>query len=77
MSIQHGLKIIAFGMLGFAFWPYVPLLTGMLVCGFFGNMAGRLVLAWLPEKNFRTLFRVVLSALALRLLYGAVVALLV
>ncbi len=25
MSFQHGLKIIAFGMLGFAFWPYTNL----------------------------------------------------
>jgi uncharacterized membrane protein YfcA len=75
MTIQHGLKIAAFGMLGFAFWPYVPLLTGMLVCGFFGNMAGRRVLTRMPEKHFRLVFRLVLSALALRLLYGAIGAL--
>ena len=47
----------------------------MLVCGFFGNMAGRRVLSRLPEASFRLVFRVVLSLLALRLLYGAVGAL--
>ena len=34
MTIQHGFKILAFGFLGFAFWPYAPFLTAMLIAGF-------------------------------------------
>jgi uncharacterized membrane protein YfcA len=29
MTIQHGFKILAFGLLGFAFGPYLPLLAGL------------------------------------------------
>ena len=71
MSIQHGLKIVAFGYLGFAFGPYVPLLIGLLVFGFVGTSVGKLVLNRLPEKIFRTGLKVILTILALRLLYGA------
>lgn len=71
MSFQHGLKIVAFGVLGFAFWPYVPFLTAMIVFGFFGNVFGRRILNLLPERIFRMGFRIVLSLLALRLFYGA------
>ncbi|MCH9053596.1 MAG: sulfite exporter TauE/SafE family protein [Proteobacteria bacterium] len=71
MSIQHGLKIIAFGYLGFSFGPYVPLLIGLFVFGFVGTFVGKLVLNRLPEKMFRTGLKVILTMLALRLLYGA------
>ena len=71
MSFQHGLKIVAFGLLGFAFWPYAPFLAAMIAFGFFGNVFGRHILDRLPEKTFRLCFRIVLSLLALRLFYGA------
>ncbi len=71
MSFQHGLKIIAFGVLGFAFWPYLPFLAAMTVFGFFGTLFGRNILNRLPERIFRIGFRITLSLLALRLFYGA------
>lgn len=71
MSFQHGLKIIAFGWLGFAFWPYVPFLAVMIGFGVLGNIFGRRLLDRLPERAFRLGFRVVLSLLAVRLFYGA------
>lgn len=71
MSIQHALKIIVFGYLGFAFAPYAPLLIGLLVFGFAGTAAGKLVLNRLPESMFRTGLKIILTMLALRLLYGA------
>lgn len=72
MSVQHGFKIIAFGVLGFSFWPYVPLLVAMIACGFLGTLIGRRILNRLPERSFRIGFRVVLSLLALKLFSGAV-----
>lgn len=71
MTIQHGFKILAFGMLGFAFGPYVPLLAGLLAFGFAGTGVGRLVLDRLPERVFRIGLKAILTLLALRLLYGA------
>ena len=71
MVIQHGLKIITFGVLGFTFGPYIPLLAGLLVCGFAGTWCGKHVLVRLPEHIFRLGFKTLLSLLALRLLYSA------
>lgn len=71
MTIQHGLKVIAFGVVGFAFGPYLPLLAGLLGCGFAGTYAGRRLLHRLPERAFRLGLKAILTAIALRLLYGA------
>jgi uncharacterized membrane protein YfcA len=71
MSIQHGFKVIAFGAIGFAFGPYVPLLVGLLLSGFLGTYAGRLTLNRLPESVFRIGLRLLLTLLVLRLLYSA------
>jgi len=74
MTLQHGLKIIAFGVVGFAFGPYLPLLAGLLGFGFAGTFLGRLLLNRLPERSFRIGLKAILTAIALRLLYGAVSA---
>lgn len=71
MTIQHGLKIVAFGVVGFAFGPYLPLLVGLLVCGFAGTWTGGHLLNRLPERAFRIGLKAILTAIALRLLYGA------
>jgi len=71
MSIQHGFKVVAFGIIGFAFGPYVPLLAGLLVFGFIGTYVGGLVLNRLPEPVFRIGLRLILTVLSLRLLYSA------
>lgn len=71
MFMQHGIKIISFGVLGFAFCPYVPLLIGLLAFGFAGTYAGRQVLNRLPERIFRIGLKTILTLLALRLVYGA------
>ena len=72
MTIQHGFKVIAFGFLGFAFGPYIPLLVGLLACGFIGTYAGKHMLNFMPEHIFRIGLKVVITALALRLLYAGV-----
>jgi len=73
MSWQHGVKILTFGFLGFTFGPYIPLLVAMILFGIVGTWSGRFILHWMPEKVFRTGFNLVLTALALRLLYAAAV----
>ena len=71
MTAQHSLKVIAFGFLGFAFLPWVPLLAAMIGAGFLGTMLGRRLLDRLPHHIFARAFKLILTVLALRLLYAA------
>ena len=74
MTIQHGLKGIAFGVLGFYFQPWIPVIVVMIASGFLGTLLGRRILKGLPERLFSRLFRIVLTVLAGRLLYLAITA---
>lgn len=71
MVMQHGLKLVVFGLLGFSIAAYVPLLAGLLAFGFAGTYAGRHVLTKLPEAWFRAGLKAVLTMIAARLLFGA------
>lgn len=75
MVIQHGLKVIVFGLLGFAFTPYLALLAAMIATGFLGTLAGTALLKRLPEARFRTGFKIVLTLLALDLIRRGLVGL--
>ena len=71
MCTQHGLKIIAFGFLGFQFLPWLPVVAAMIASGFLGTLSGRHLLNRIPERVFVRVFRIVVSLLALRLLWSA------
>ena len=71
MTFQHLFKAVAFGVLGFAFGPYWPLLIGLLAFGAVGTYCGRFALDYLPERLFRVSLRSILTLLGLRLLYAA------
>jgi uncharacterized membrane protein YfcA len=71
MVIQHGFKMIAFGTLGFAFGPYIPMLVFLISFGFIGTLIGKRILKRLPENIFHIGLKIILSLLALRLMYNA------
>ena len=71
MTFQHLFKVILFGVLGFAFGPYIPLMVGLIGFGVCGTIIGRRVLDRLPEKTFRIALQTILTLLAARLLYAA------
>lgn len=71
MVIQHGLKGIVFGIAGFAFMPYVPLVAFMVAAGFLGTLVGKRVLLNQNEDRFGVILNIVLTILALRLLWQA------
>ena len=71
MTMQHALKIGAFGFLGFAFGAYVPLLICLVCFGFVGTYLGKFALNRLPENVFRIGLKVILTIIAVRLLYDA------
>lgn len=71
MSLQHLVKVFAFGFIGFAISAYIPLLVGLLAFGFAGTYVGRMVLNRLPERVFRIGLKTILTLLAAKLLYSS------
>ena len=75
MVIQHSFKMIAFGTMGFVFGPYIPLLIGLVSFGFIGTLIGRRILNRLPEHLFKVGLKIILTLLAMRLMYSAITGL--
>ena len=69
MTLQHGLKIVAFGMLGFAFGPWLAFMLAMIAAGFIGTVAGRHVLVRMTDKGFKRALDAVLILISLRLIW--------
>jgi uncharacterized protein len=72
MVAQHFIKVVAFGLLGFAYGPYLALIVVMIVSGFVGTVIGKHVLVKMNDVTFHRVLAVLLSILALRLLYEGV-----
>ncbi len=69
MTLQHLLKIVVFGFTGFVFTDWIPLLIAMIIFGYIGTKIGLLVLGKLPEKKFKTMFKWLLTLLAIKTLF--------
>jgi uncharacterized protein len=69
--IQHGLKVVAFGWLGFDFADWMPLMAAMIATGFLGTWMGTRLLERMPEELFKTVLKWLLTVLALDLLRRA------
>ncbi|MEL6202534.1 MAG: sulfite exporter TauE/SafE family protein [Pseudomonadota bacterium] len=63
MVFQHGVKVFAFGVLGFAFLQWLPLVGAMIVSGFLGTLTGIKLLRRLPEARFRLLLKIMITLL--------------
>ena len=74
MSLQHAPKAIAFGALGFVLLDWVTLIALLIASTFLGNLAGIKLLTRFDNRKFRLLFSLVLTVLALRLLWQAMQA---
>ena len=74
LVLQHALKVLVFGLLGFAFHSYMPLIILMVASGFVGTLIGRRVLLKIDEAVFQEILNVVLTALALRLVIVALLS---
>lgn len=68
MTVQHLLKIVVFGLAGFAFASWLPLIAAMVGSGYLGTVYGTRLLANLSEESFRRWFRIGLTILALEML---------
>lgn len=71
MSAQHLLKMAVFSTVGFAFHDWLPLVALMVLSGSVGSWLGLKLLNRIPGDYFRQGFRVLVTLLALRLLWSA------
>lgn len=70
MTVQHGVKTVAFGLLGFAFAHWWAFIAAMILAGFLGTMAGRLLLNRIDDRRFRLALDAILLLLSARLIYA-------
>lgn len=69
MTLQHGAKIVAFGVLGFAFAPWAGFVFAMILSGLAGTLLGRRVLLRMTDTGFKRALDIVLVLLSLRLIW--------
>lgn len=74
MVVQHGLKILVFGFLGFAFADWAVLIAVIVSVGFAGTYVGTKFLRRMPEKTFKSGFKIILSSIAIYLLVSAIIS---
>jgi uncharacterized membrane protein YfcA len=71
MAIVHIAKLAAFGILGVGFGSYAPLMAAMIATSFVGTWLAKMALDRIPERSFRIAFQIILTVLALRLIWIA------
>ena len=73
-ALGHAVKVGLFGAAGFAFGAHLPLLALGSLCAIAGTWLGSRLLDRMSEQGFLWLYRSVLTALALRLVWKALPA---
>jgi uncharacterized membrane protein YfcA len=71
MSIQHSMKAVVFQAAGFDLGPYLLLIGTMIAAGAVGTWLGLKMLRLFRDHHFKHAFNVVLTLLALRLIWQA------
>lgn len=71
MTGQHLLKGLVFSVVGFSFGEWLPLIAAMILSGMLGTWVGLNLLHRVSSVWFNRLFRIVVTLLALRLLWQA------
>ncbi|MDH5797210.1 MAG: sulfite exporter TauE/SafE family protein [Paracoccaceae bacterium] len=72
MTIQHSLKVIVFGVLGFAFSQWWTVIVFMILAGGLGTWAGRHVLNRMNDRGFRKGLDILLVLISARLVWVGV-----
>ncbi len=70
MTVQHGVKSAAFGLLGFAFSEWWGFVIVMIAAGFIGTLAGLQLLNRMDDRRFKRALDIVLLLLSVRLIYA-------
>lgn len=75
MTLQHLLKVIVFGLLGFAFGPWLGFMAIMVAMGLLGTLVGRQVLKRMNDAVFGKALNAILLVLAARLIWQGITSL--
>lgn len=68
MTLNHGVRMSAFVLIGFSFAPWWQLVLGMVIAGIGGSWVGTRLRSRIPQFNFQHIFRGLVSLLALRMI---------
>lgn len=71
MSVQHLPKALVFGAAGFVFMDWLGLMLLMIISGALGTWLGLHLLARLSNRNFGRIINIILTLLAIRLVWDA------
>ena len=74
MALQHAPKALIFGLTGFMLSDWLVLIVAMIGCGFIGTWLGLRLLKAFSDQRFGRVLNLLLTALALRLLWQAAAA---
>lgn len=69
MTVQHALKVVIFGLLGFAFGSWAVVILALIAAGMAGTLAGRLVLNRISDHGFKRALDMILVLISLRLIW--------
>lgn len=72
MSLQHLPKALVYGAAGFVFMDWLGLMLAMVLAGALGTWLGLHLLKSMSDQRFGLIFNVLLTALAVRLIWQAV-----
>ena len=77
MSLQHAPKALVFGFAGFVFLDWLAFIVAMIVAGLAGTWIGIHLLRHISDRRFALTLNILLTLLALRLLWQAAAELVV
>jgi uncharacterized membrane protein YfcA len=71
MSLSHGLKLLAYGIIGFKFNQYSVILAYMVAGALIGSFVGTLLRRQISNRWFSQILKILLTVMALRMIYSA------
>jgi len=71
MTIQHIIKVIVFGLIGFSFGEYLYLIIIMILSGFLGTYIGKKFLISFGKKYFKIILNAILTLISLNLIINS------
>ena len=71
MSLSHGLKLLAYGIIGFKFNQYSVILAYMVTGALIGSFVGTLLRRQISNRWFSQILNILLTVMALRMIYSA------
>lgn len=69
MTLQHGLKVVIFGLLGFAFGAWAMVIVALILAGLVGTWLGRSVLNKMTDGGFKIALDAILVLISLQLIW--------